>query len=1241
MLISSSDQQNLSPIPTDRIKDTTQLEARIYGVWLMQQKDKEDLKESKIGRNFSFTSVEEDWANILLQLQPEGDSSDPVILELRGELEGTEISLRVFKAWISSTAQARMRKASEGVITKADDEDRMAEKIFYHLVSHEKQPGFNCSLNFLQVVWESLGADDRKGLISRCAAQLLHVNELYEALPDCVSAGAELKREITFGKFLNGEKIEGYAELKGLLERFEQDAPDKLLEMVAYSKFDDLKRKAWGIWLNQFNKDKPGEKRWMIAARLIKEADENDAAEFYKSGDFLPGGLVIYEQVYARARKSSEDLVVVHQRFMEKYPALKEQRVSGVLAKAIDPTQLKRVLDDLENGTIGDGEVWRKVLEKVAAGKPEMKQRALGIWCRHCHAFTGEGLYGNIWLEAIKLVDAGSWVEFFCGPNFAAALPFFNSDSFTSIYKSALIAAKRSDSGLSRIVKAHLQYVNKHPILMSSAIFEISIQLATACLKSNQQEAYQLVLFYAQDPQADQRILMGASQWLLDRLDLGQLKKAIIPAVLELANVLLELSDRNPGSVNCVAMAERLTKKAFYGVALRYAFKALYAAAKEDLDHKANQHQLDYCFDLMTAIVPHVSDRGFSNLLEREKVQDFQSLYNQKMQSKWAAFWTEMALRSLALHWELGLAHACDFWRIIQNPEEKIVSVKLMLAAFAILPVGNEAGIENYEEKFTKACAMLSHTFQGKITKKIGDEGAFLPVLRPLDIHISHLCMESVRNERHSFLLLTIACNIVKDPKLLKEFMETEITTVVANSCLKKIECMKEPSAMDTPEVQSFLQAAREHIQLKEMQDYYQKSLADEKKLTPLMAIHAPALYKVWLEVEKGVEDDFLAVFDRFNEEAYSIFIGSELAVQKLVWKFAVKFALKHDEDVDETVWAENLQELMGWLDEMLAPNVVRRMGRNRISLSYLDSVIEICDFAAPLLYKLALEYKDPVYLDEMLSALIKMAELQINCRSSTPELKRAVFLRIVKIAVDTEVSNATLDKIIQFAMDAERSGPQRQMTINKVGVVKIDQILYSTLDNAPILKRKGVRDLFNYLLRESRKNDSFVSLQLAGQLLNRGRFEAFQNEEHCGGMMKIFHDVFKGMQEYEESEVFKFDIFINVFYALMHQPVRGGEDIEGWVEYNSLDELLGTSKPECKMNAYKRLNEMIVQFFAICGSKGENLTEVSSDRRSLCLKSFDNFLKNCETKHYLEPADLEKWKAQFASLKKQIDILE
>ncbi len=1237
-----------------QIEDAAQLERRISEVWLQLQTDRNSLSQSRFAKLFLVTTPENDLVNILAQLQPEfsGNIYDPKILEVRQELkkypnlEKTELTLIVLESLLhgNGTERARMHKVWAELFSKVNSQwqfevGRTAEKAFLHLFRVEcaNQRGFSGSLDFLEVVGKSLGADYRQKWISHCAEELTKENyaEFYAALPPHSEGGetaAELRRELSFRKFLKQEEIEGYQDLKAILERSDEVEPlmwERLLELIADSKFADLKREAWGVWLKQsknLEKEKPFGKVWVMAVRLLKEAD--DAAAFYKSDIFKrlttpPEGLSIYDQVYTCACKSAEDLSAIHQDYMRTYATVREQRARASLAKlnerTLNPFYLNGILDDLEKGIIDGGEVWCKVLDKaVTCNSTEIKKRTWAFWCLQHAALAGEKSYRKIWLEAIKLLTPADGLEFFCG-NFAAVLQFLiekRVDGLSSIYQTAANSAKRSVADIPRIVEAHQKYVDANPLLKNSIFFEISIRLVEE--KLNQPMAYRLIQYHVQDNQAD--TLGKACQWFQERLK-RDLSKAVIPAALELAGVLLELSDKYPVAIPCYAMAEKLNKASgFQDLALRFAFKALHAANKEDLGKKANQRPLEACIDLMTAILPHASDSGFLNLLQREKIQDFQNCHSQK---KRFIFWKEMLSRSLSMPPEFGVGSACDFWKFLKDSEEaEDISGKMVEAALAILPVDSNAGIENYEEVYKNACVKLFNTFQEKITYKIDDDGHRVPVIRTVDLFIAHLYAKAGHMERHSFLLLSVACNLMNDSSL-KDFVENKLALVGAKHCLEQVDRIKGSASLDTPGVQSFLHAARELLHAKEIQDYVE-TLKDEN-LNNLIAIEAPALFKVWLEIEKDgapLSDD---ISDKFNEPARSVFRanGSNLRVQKLVWKFAIEFAVKHIEQIPEPTWGVNLKEWMGLIDEMLAAG----FKGNRVSLRHLDDVIEICDFAAPLLSEIASKYEESA-ADQILSALMKMADLQINYSSREPVKKKEALSRLVDFAIEG-VTDIHLDRIIQLAMDAERRGPLREMAINSDGV-KIDGS-FSATDDEPALKRKGVTALFSYLLQKSSNDDLFFSLELASQLLKRGPFEDFQNEDHCIKMMQIFSDVITALDEYEQCEIFDYDIFINVFHALTHKPARESEEL------GSLEELIGTNNLQHKKKAQEKLNEIIGCFFTMCGENGKFLSKVTTERRLLAISSIDKFLGDCRRKQFLESEDLEKWEAKLALLRKQI----
>lgn len=1219
MLIQANS-QNLSQVmpAMRRIKDTDQLEERISEAWLNLQQNKDELKQLKVARNFTFATPEQDLENILQELQapPSGLSDLHEVHKELANLEKTEISLLVLES-LMNLEPCRVHQVWMKVFQVVDSHwqrevGRSAEKLFLHLLKQD----LIRSLDFLEGVCGSFSADYRMEWISYCADLAANHQELYEALPcSGETAAAQLRRELSYRKFLNNEKIEGREDLMAILERLDRCEPDvwaRLLEMVAESRFSCLKQKAWKVWLNQDKNEPSFHNAWSFAVRLLKEAEVKDVVVFYKSRMFAkliasPEGLALYDPVYACARKSLEDfseLVLLHLGFMKEYPLLRDQRESATLAKlngkcVTSPALFKGILDDLEKGIIGGPEVWSKVLEKVEICKfPDVKKRTWELWLLHYNSLKEEKTYGKIWQEAINLMEAGEGVEFFCGPNFAAALQtLIKSNALIPIYKKAASTVKKSAADLPRILKAHQTHLDACPVLKNPVIFETALQLINECHKTNPLIAYQLIQHYAKDPQSGLPVLTGACQWLQDRLK-GEMKKAIIPAVQELAEVFLELSDKNPEAINCYALADKLNASGLHDLALRFVFKAFYEAANEK---KVYQKRLDACFDLMTVIQPKASEGEFLNLLKTVKIKDYQNSYCQKMQEKWIK---ELALRSSNIPG--GLTFIFDFWKFLKNSLESVLTERIIEQTQTILPQDNNPAIENYEEAYTELCTKIANTLQEKITYKMED-GYRAPVLRSLDVFVGHFGELAKRDHRHSFLLLTVACNLVKDSERLKDFMETQIAAVLANTCLKQVGQITDSAMMDTPGIQSFLLAARELFNAMKMEE-------DKKNLSSLTAIYAPALYKAWLEADAS--DNFIDDFIKFNEIAYSIIRGDEqnLAVKKLAWKFAVNIAVKNEEDIGDEIWNENLIELMKLIDEMLAAGVCQ----NRVPLSHLDNVIEICDFAAPLISKLGLDYGDSVK-DEMIAALVKMADLQINYRSTTLEMKNKVFKDIVKIAIDEVVETAFQDTILQFAMDVQRNGPRREMRNG----VKIDGYVFSASDDDPRLKRKGVLELFHYLMEKSL--DSFNALELASELLKRNCFEEFRNDDHCDEMLQIFVDVMIGMDEYDESEMIEYDIYRNVFHALTHN-------------FNSLEELIGTQNAECRKKAQKRLNDIIAIFFKLCGKDGKHLSQVKSiERQSLCISCFEKFLGDCETKQFLEPLDLNKWQAQFALIKAEL----
>ncbi len=1222
-----------------KIPDTQNLKKRIGEVWEEIQQKKEAYlshKSSPFSQNLTqFFTPEEEWVDFILHVTGDLKISLPSMIRLREEFKTVE------KAQISYLALQALVSGNKGCSVKVHF---VWEALFSQTLISLKLKQLGLVKSFFAFLVQETSIEEAT-LFLKTVMNTLCPSLKSPFLFGCLEL---ISREEFFLK--NGGLLcliesltDGNLETQEIEKMFEWlNGSEKLifLQKCVKEKPAPFKKRVWQALLN---KKLPHNER-LLSISLLKDPElQNEAILFYKSDFFkeLIKDEGIYNQVYSIVLKSSfdkEKLSSLHKIYNAKCSSLKNERGKAALEKVsgkgvTSPALIEEILDDIDAQLINDSNLWRAILEKLLNKSPEpLKKKAWLIWLKSYSTLVNDKIYPKLWVDAIKLADS---LDLFFESHVLNVLGSLkNKADLLSFYKEINHAPKKTVEHFYALIEANQTYLKKgHNLPLESILY-----LSSESLKSPKPNlGFELLTTFVQAKHED---LKEINSWLLFHLEGSGFKKDTVPYVLSFIEFLIEFSRKEEKFFDDLKLAEALIKKGkeFEGLALRVSFKALFKATNEYAQKRVGLKQLETCFDLIIKLIPKSSDKDYLMLLERENILGFQNLYHNSFEKKWVTFFEEMMLRGFKLQ-SCFIPLSATFWKLISPHNEKKgveYSLEMFSKVLSDLINDNSIPLEEKCERFKNVSFTLLSVFQQKVTYKL-DKNGRVASLRPIDLCTKWLCDEAKKYQSFEFVIYRMICDFVTDPIFIEEFNKTGIHDELKIVFIETISNLKNPSHFETLEVQDFLKAFRNMISLTFEEDFFDQ-LDAEGFLYESIAILAPSLFKIHLLVQEGhkkIKEDqkafFTPLFKEFFIKASEIIENTnDFNLQKLIWKCAITFSVNLENEVEDDDLNDSFNLLMNWIHKILLKKVVTIQGTRSILAKDFAEVINLVDFGASKLH--LLEFFIAESVEKLISILLEMAYLQINCRKFKE--KKQIVLEILEWANCQSLTYLQQYQLILLAIDAETENFVSEMMIcGEPNPVKIlgEGVGYRNED--PELFRSATASLISYALKRAQEEESLDWLCLMSELLVVSLSKPFQNKQNCLSWIRFFSSLMNEMKDYHWKDVQSYNILNKVFFSLHNKPVGPYEERLIWENINSFEELIGTNDEAIKTKVRKEINGIIRSVFEAWGDNGKYLSCMNEEKKQDALDEVKKFLLDCELKNYLTIPEIRGWQEKLNQL--------
>lgn len=1036
-------------------------------------------------------------------------------------------------------------------------------------LSHASEPNFLSAFRFLETAEKSLSVDYLDEWISRTVIEINKFNfqerEIFrkDLATQTGTLFSKLLRELELSEMLlrleNNDVRGGHFDYDQILTALSKGHHSSriwcnVLNQVVLGNDVELKKKACEDWLNHpkfFTHENAYQSAWLHASKLLMHADPAVVANFYLGPEFsqVLGILstdeatqtLFYQEVFECAKRSLKvrwRIAEADQKFLLQYPKLKSDRLQSTLAKLREETgsKLKGVLEDIDGGFVSHPSIWGLILEKAPASKSnDLKKKVWELWNRPSNSVKDDLSQSGLWVRASELldqVDPVHAVNFFCGPNFIACVEHCIQQRLDvqSFYETALINAKQLKGDRARLLASHQNYMLRYPELLNHRTYTLIKPLL-----SSQALKVEFFLLYATDKGIKHKIVNDGIELLHLRLrnDLPH------EETLRLAEVVADIGEeRSQGAINYFELASSLTNKAkgapeetairYQDLALKLALWGLCGASTETKE-KERFKLFDKYFDLLSAIIPKVSNQGCLVLAETVKLKEIQKQCLEMSSAKWMNtkalnFWKVATLRLLKspLNETAAITFASESWEILKGLNEDVIEVMhaMTTAALTMLPSQSYSGTPGYKKEFPLNISKAAILFNDVVKYRVGASKK-LTIFDPFEALINSLSEAKRINPKQQYFILGAALQAFWECKpecfdrcikSANRLLEAIVATIDADSMAHWIEY---------PKISYFAEYLYVFLYIQCMVYNLNRSSETRSKVLQLLnAMHILPLGKILESGQKSIDSTLLEknvaradLFDLHKLLDISFLTNYEkLSIIQRTFNTVAESIFK----LPPYRWQKLVWMIIAYSKQMIEKGA---NNEKEVSLDYLIYISKIYDeFAERLLKHYDKTAHDPVLRSYLLDIFLEIVYFQANYTERSTDEKFELIKPLLKIATDIETTLEQQLKIIKLAIDSKFENPLRTITVKLdedfLTVLKGSKTFVSVDDNGNKQRRQeGTLKMFEYLWEEAQKG-SHSSLLLCSNLFTQINFSDFDGENESA-IQKIYSDVEKAIKDH------------------------------------------------------------------------------------------------------------------------------